>query len=95
MKPLRYVEMPAASPLSALVATYWGLSIRALPHPGFTHRIWPDGCATLAICTTRVMKYRFYDEKMHGRDWDAIKARYKPLLRYVAPTRMSTIWRTR
>ena len=32
----------------------------------------------------RVMKYRFYDEKMHGRDWDAIKSRYKPLLRYVS-----------
>jgi tricorn protease len=31
----------------------------------------------------RVMKYRFYDEKMHGRDWDAIKARYEPLLKYV------------
>ncbi|MBL0171601.1 MAG: PD40 domain-containing protein [Gemmatimonadaceae bacterium] len=31
----------------------------------------------------RVMKYRFYDEKMHGRDWDAIKSRYKPLLRAV------------
>lgn len=31
----------------------------------------------------RVMKYRFYDEDMHGFDWDAIKARYKPLLRYV------------
>ncbi len=31
----------------------------------------------------RVMKYRFYDEKMHGRDWDAIKSRYKPLLKYV------------
>jgi tricorn protease len=31
----------------------------------------------------RVMKYRFYDEKMHGRDWDNIKSRYKPLLRYV------------
>jgi tricorn protease len=30
----------------------------------------------------RVMKYRFYDEKMHGRDWDAIKARYKPLLKF-------------
>lgn len=30
----------------------------------------------------RVMKYRFYDEKMHGRDWDAIKSRYKPLLRF-------------
>lgn len=31
----------------------------------------------------RVMKYRFYDEKMHGRDWAAIRARYEPLLRYV------------
>ena len=31
----------------------------------------------------RVRKYRFYDEKMHGRDWAAIKARYKPLLKYV------------
>jgi tricorn protease len=31
----------------------------------------------------RVMKYRFYDEKMHGKDWNAIKARYKPLLPYV------------
>jgi tricorn protease len=28
----------------------------------------------------RVMKYRFYDEKMHGYDWAAIKARYQPLL---------------
>jgi tricorn protease len=32
----------------------------------------------------RVMKYRFYDPKMHGRDWDAIKARYKPMLAHVA-----------
>jgi tricorn protease len=31
----------------------------------------------------RVMKYRFYDEKMHGRDWAAIRARYEPLLKYV------------
>jgi tricorn protease len=31
----------------------------------------------------RVMKYRFYDEQMHGRDWAAIKARYEPLLKYV------------
>ena len=31
----------------------------------------------------RVMKYRFYDEKMHGRDWNAIRARYEPLLKYV------------
>ncbi len=31
----------------------------------------------------RVMKYRFYDEKMHGHDWNAIRARYRPLLPYV------------
>jgi len=31
----------------------------------------------------RVMKYRFYDEKMHGTDWDAVRAKYEPLLKYV------------
>ena len=31
----------------------------------------------------RVMKYRFYDEKMHGFDWNAIRARYRPLLPFV------------
>ncbi len=31
----------------------------------------------------RVMKYRFYDEKMHGKDWPAMRAKYEPLLKYV------------
>lgn len=31
----------------------------------------------------RVMKYRFYDPDMHGRDWDAIRAAYRPLLAHV------------
>ena len=31
----------------------------------------------------RVMKYRFYDEKMHGRDWAAIKRTYRPILPHV------------
>lgn len=31
----------------------------------------------------RVMKYRFYDEKMHGVDWDAVRERYRPLLQYI------------
>ena len=31
----------------------------------------------------RTMKYRFYDPKMHGQDWDAARARYKPLVAYV------------
>ena len=31
----------------------------------------------------RVMKYLFYDPKMHGTDWAAVKARYDPLLAFV------------
>ena len=30
----------------------------------------------------RVMKYRYYDPKMHGKDWAAIYANYSPLLKY-------------
>lgn len=30
----------------------------------------------------RVMKYRYYDPQMHGKDWAAIYARYAPLLKY-------------
>ena len=30
----------------------------------------------------RVMKYRFYDPKMHGTDWEAVRRTYKPLLKY-------------
>ena len=31
----------------------------------------------------RTMKYRFYDPKMHGYDWDAMRAKYRPLVDYV------------
>jgi tricorn protease len=31
----------------------------------------------------RTMKYRFYDAKMHGHDWDAMKAKYEPLVAHV------------
>jgi tricorn protease len=31
----------------------------------------------------RTMKHRFYDPKMHGRDWDAMRAKYAPLVEYV------------
>jgi tricorn protease len=30
----------------------------------------------------RVMKYRYYDPKMHGKDWAAIYAKYAPLVKY-------------
>ena len=31
----------------------------------------------------RIMKNRFYDAKMHGADWAAIKKQYEPLLDYL------------
>lgn len=31
----------------------------------------------------RTMKYRFYDAKMHGMDWDAMRAKYRPLVEFV------------
>ena len=37
----------------------------------------------------RTMKYRFYDAKMHGKDWDAMRAKYKPLVSYVGDRQAS------
>src|SRR5581483_3917208 len=31
----------------------------------------------------RTMKYRFYDPQMHGHDWDAMRAKYQPLVEHV------------
>ncbi|MFO8174674.1 MAG: S41 family peptidase [Longimicrobiales bacterium] len=31
----------------------------------------------------RVMRFRFYDPEMHGTDWNAVRARYEPLLAHV------------
>jgi tricorn protease len=31
----------------------------------------------------RTMKYRFYDPKMHGFDWDGARAKYQPLVEFV------------
>jgi tricorn protease len=32
----------------------------------------------------RTMKYRFYDPKLHGTDWLAIRAKYEPIVAHVA-----------
>jgi tricorn protease len=31
----------------------------------------------------RTMKYRFYDPEMHGKNWDAARAKYQPLVEFV------------
>ncbi len=44
-------------------------------HPSEWAEMFEDGW--------RTMKYRFYDPKMHGFDWDAMRAKYQPLVQYV------------
>lgn len=31
----------------------------------------------------RTMKYRFYDPAMHGKDWDAMRTKYRPLVAHI------------
>ena len=44
-------------------------------HPAEWAEMFDDGW--------RTMKYRFYDPKMHGMDWDAARAKYRPLVDFV------------
>ena len=48
-KPLQYVEMEPAPELRDVVMSYWGFAVHALPFPEFVHRVWPDGCALIAL----------------------------------------------
>lgn len=41
---------------------------------------YPSEWAQMFDDAWRTMKYRFYDPEMHGRDWDAMRARYQPLV---------------
>lgn len=43
----------------------------------------PNEWAQMFDDAWRTMKYRFYDAKMHGMDWDAMRAKYRPLVEYV------------
>ncbi|HKE58685.1 MAG TPA: S41 family peptidase [Pyrinomonadaceae bacterium] len=44
-------------------------------HPSEWAEMFDDGW--------RTMKYRFYDPNMHGFDWDAARAKYRPLVDFV------------
>ena len=43
----------------------------------------PDEWAEMFDDAWRTMKHRFYDSKMHGKDWDAARAKYQPLVSFV------------
>ena len=38
----------------------------------------------------RTMKYRFYDPKLHGVDWEAARAKYEPIVQHVADRQEQT-----
>ena len=48
-RPLVYTEFAPGDAVRDIALTYWGFQVRALPHPDFVHRVWPDGCVTLTL----------------------------------------------
>ena len=48
-RPLVYTEFAPGDAVRDIALTYWSFTVRALPHPGFVHRVWPDGCASLTL----------------------------------------------
>ncbi len=44
-----YTEFAPGDAVRDIALTYWGFQVRALPHPDFVHRVWPDGCITLTL----------------------------------------------
>lgn len=77
--------VPAGAPASsAPPATTAGAAQRR--RINFTAKVKVDRPAEWAEMfddAWRTMKYRFYDAKMHGTDWDAMRAKYRPLVEYV------------
>lgn len=47
--PLRYTELSPSAAASRVALSYWMFDVHALPEPDFTHRVWPDGCASLVL----------------------------------------------
>lgn len=81
-----------ASPLAGMAAAAGGGSGAAGGSGGakrrinFTARVRIEKSAQWAEMfgdAWRTMKYRFYDPKMHGMDWDAARAKYQPLVEFV------------
>lgn len=69
-------------PIAAAAATTGGRE-GARKRVNFTARVKidrPSEWAEMFDDAWRTMKYRFYDPKMHGMDWDAARAKYRPLV---------------
>ncbi len=47
--PFHYTEFAPSAAVNNVALTYWGFTVRVLPHDGFMHRVWPDGCVSLVF----------------------------------------------
>jgi len=50
-RPLAYTEFAPGDAVRDIALTYYGFIVRALPHPGFVHRVLPDGCVSLTLAS--------------------------------------------
>ncbi len=48
-RPLAYTEFAPGDAVRDIALTYYGFIVRALPYPGFVHRVLPDGCVSLTL----------------------------------------------
>ncbi|MBI3472400.1 MAG: PD40 domain-containing protein [Candidatus Solibacter usitatus] len=85
-KSLFSVPMPAAGPGAGPAAAGARGAEGSRRRLQFTAKVRIDKPAEWAQMfddAWRTMKYRFYDPKMHGYDWDAMRAKYQPLVEHV------------
>ncbi|HEX3558912.1 MAG TPA: S41 family peptidase [Pyrinomonadaceae bacterium] len=78
------VPMPLAAASGASAASAFGAAPRR--RVNFVAKVKverPAEWAQMFDDAWRTMKYRFYDPRMHGYDWDAARAKYRPLVEYV------------
>ncbi|HEX8090972.1 MAG TPA: S41 family peptidase, partial [Blastocatellia bacterium] len=83
--PLSAAPSPAAAASAAPAAAQGGRE-GARRRVNFTAQVKvekPAEWAEMFDDAWRTMKYRFYDAQMHGKDWDAMRAKYQPLVEYV------------
>ena len=85
------ISLPASGPGAAAGAGARGEAAGAGPgavrrRVNFTAKVHINKSAEWAEMfgdAWRTMKYRFYDQRMHGFDWDAARAKYQPLVEFV------------
>jgi tricorn protease len=80
------IGLPASGAASAFASAASGGREAARRRINFTAKVRIDRPAEWAEMfddAWRTMKYRFYDPEMHGKDWDAMRDKYRPLVDYV------------